>query len=298
MDTLGMTDGFEDPERWEETLIRAFEDAKTDLEMANVLGYAYLERDHATSFNRFFNTPGPNAISKLLDRLGIGRDAEIADVGCGRGHLAHSLHRLGYGNLTAMDPNGKWFTGTGYLKSLPDHNISIVNDLSTWRGTFGKFDAVVSSGTVHHWQHIPAISIDTRRVMKPGGYWLMISEFIANSPRELIANLRGHPTATRYRSYEWPYPASAYVDLVQSAGFALAAVIPYYYNDNEFLGWSTPHPPDLSVESFSRQVDDTLLTPGGTVEAFWDEVDAFRRRDGGWRFYTVPQVFIYQRVAV
>jgi hypothetical protein len=197
-----------------------------------------------------------------------------------------------------MDPNGKWFSGTGYLKSLPDHNISIVNDLPAWRGTFGKFDAIVSSGTVHHWQHIPAVSIDMRRVMKPGAYWLMISEFIANSPRELIANLKGHPTATRYRSYEWPYSASTYVDLVQSAGFALAAVIPHYYNNNEFLGWCAPHPPGLSVERFSRQVDEALLTPGGTVEAFWDEVDTFRRRDDGWRIYTSPQVFIFQRVAV
>jgi 2-polyprenyl-3-methyl-5-hydroxy-6-metoxy-1,4-benzoquinol methylase len=298
MDTLGMTDGFEDPERWEETLIRAFEDAKTDADLANVLGYAYLEQDHAKSFNRFFDSRGPNAISKLLARLGLGKAAAIADVGCGRGHMAHALHRLGYSNITAMDPNGKWFTGTGYLKSLPDHNISIVKDLAQWRGTFGQFDAIVSSGTVHHWQHIPAVSIDTRRVMKPGAYWLMISECIANSPREVIALLKGHPTATRYGSYEWPYSASTYVDLVQSTGLALVAVIPHYYNNNEFLGWCAPHPPDFSVENFSRQVDDTLLASDGTVEAFWGEVDAFRRKDDGLRYYTRPQVFVFQRVVV
>jgi 2-polyprenyl-3-methyl-5-hydroxy-6-metoxy-1,4-benzoquinol methylase len=297
MDTLGMTDGFEDPKQWEATILQAFKDAETDADLADVLGYAHLQQDRAASFARFFNSPVPLAIKKLLDRLNVHRDAAIADVGCGPGHMAHAMSRLGYRNLTAMDPNEQWFTGTGYLKSLRDHDISIVNDLARWRGMCGRYDAVISSGTVHHWQHIPQVAVDTRRVMRPGAYWLMISEFIANSPRELVANLKGHPTATRYHSYEWPYPASAYVDLVQSVGLNLVAVIPHYYNNNEFLGWSLPVPPELPPD-FSRQVDDALLAPGGTVDAFWDEVDAFRRKDEGWRYFTSPQVFVFQRVGI
>jgi SAM-dependent methyltransferase len=298
MDRFCAVTGFENPEQWEKTILRAFEDAKTDADLANVLGYAYLQQDREASFNRFWNTPGPRAISKLLSRLGIGQDAAVADIGCGPGHLAHSLHRLGYTDVTAMDPNAEWFTGTGYLKSLPGHSIKIVNDLDRWRTIQGRYDAIVSSGTVHHWQHIPQAACDTRRVMKPGAYWLMISEYIANTPRELVLLLDNHPTRVRYNSYEWPYPASVYVDLIQSVGLTLIGVVPHFYNDNEFLGWSLPKPENFSVEEFSRQVDETLLVQGGSVDAFWQEVDAFRRGREEQRYYTSPQAFIFQRLAL
>ncbi len=298
MDTMGMADGVEDPELMEAAILQAYVDAETDAELAGVLVKSHMERDHGSAFESFFSTPTPAAVSRLLDRLGVSRDSAIADIGCGRGQLAHSLHRLGYSNLTAMDPNDRWVTGTGYLKSLDNHNISVVNDLGAWRKLSGHFDAIVSSSTVHHWQHIPAIAIDNRRAMKPGAYWLMINEYVANTAREVVQLLTTHPIATRYHSYEWPYPASAYVDLVQSAGFVLIGVLPLNYNNNEFLGAWVDRPAADPAADFSRRVDAALLAAGGTVEAFWDEVDAFRRGDAGQRLFTVPQVLIFQRVAV
>jgi SAM-dependent methyltransferase len=51
------------------------------------------------------------------NRLGTSRQTPIADVGCGRGHAAHAMFKLGYERVTAMDPNAEWFTGTGYLRN-------------------------------------------------------------------------------------------------------------------------------------------------------------------------------------
>jgi hypothetical protein len=121
----------------------------------------------------------------------------------------------------------------------------------------------------------------------------MISEFFANTPREFLALVNGHPTASRYHSYEWAYPASAYVDLVQTSGFNLVGVIPQKYHGNEFLGYSVPNDPDLSL-----WVDENLISPNGTVEAFWSEVDAFRRSCSGNHNYMTPQVLIFQRIGV
>jgi 2-polyprenyl-3-methyl-5-hydroxy-6-metoxy-1,4-benzoquinol methylase len=293
MDRFRMSDGFEDPEKWERALKQAFEDAKTDKEMADVLRYAFLEEDPSASFRHFQELPAAGAISRLLAKLGVDKSGVIADVGCGRGHLAYALHKMGHERLTAMDPNGNYFTGTAYLSSLNDHKIEIVNDLDKWRETHGKFDAIVSAGTVHHWQHIPQVVIDCRRTMKPGAYWLMISEFYARTPREFLSLLSNHPTAKKYGSYEWAYPASVYADLIQSVGFKLAGVIPWSYNKNEFL--YTPTPLD---QKLTRWVNRNLLKPNGTVEAFWNEVDLFRRFRFGPTNYLAPQVMIFQRVGI
>lgn len=291
MDRLRMG-GYEDPAEWEEAMKRAYVEAETDDEVAQLLKTHYLQEDVAASFEAYRNSGVPEVVDVLLKRLGLGRQTPIADIGCGRGHAAHAMFKLGYENTTAMDPNDKWYTGTGYLQSLTDHRIRVVNSLDEWAQLGGHFGAIISSGTVHHWQHIPQIAIGTRRAMQPGGYWLMMAEYFANSARELIDGLNSHPTATRYGSFEWAYPASAYVDLIQSSGFLLVGVIPLFYK-GALLFSGCQLPVDSNLDQW---VDDHLTQPEGTVEAFWSEVDRWRRGTTNARNYTVPQALIFQRV--
>jgi SAM-dependent methyltransferase len=292
MDRFRWTNGFEDPKQWEAALVGAYEDAKREPELAELFRLHLLEEDVGASFEFFRQSTVPHAVDALLGRLGVTKQDPVADVGCGRAHAAYALHKLGYERVTAMDPNSEWHTGTGYLASRDDHNIRVVNDLAAWRGTGGEYGAVVSSGTVHHWQHIPQVAIDTRRVLRPGGYWLMISEFFANTSRQLLDLLNNHPTSTRYNTYEWAYPASVYVDLVQTAGLLLVGVIPLRYKKAAFFA-GTALPED---EAGDRWVDANLLKPNGTVEAFWNEVDRFRRGSTEPRNFTEAQVLIFRRV--
>lgn len=292
MDLFRWADGFEDPDKWEAALMRAFEEAKVDPELERLLATHYLEQDLAASFVSFRKSGVPEMIDSLLLRLGVSRQTSIADIGCGRGHAAYAMFKLGYEHVTAMDPNSRWYTGTGYLQSLADHRIRIVNELDKWKKINGEHGAVISSGTVHHWQHIPRTAIETRRTMAPGAYWLMIAEYFANSAREFIDLLNSHPTATRYNSYEWAYPASAYVDLFQTAGFLLVGVIPLRYKGGMFYAGA-----ELPIdEQADRWVEENLVTANGTVEAFWAEVDDSRRGTITDRNYLYPQMLIFQRV--
>ncbi|MCT0199210.1 class I SAM-dependent methyltransferase [Synechococcus sp. CS-1325] len=286
--------GYEDPGEWEAAMKRAFIEARSDAEVAQLLRTHYLEENVAASFVAYRESGVPEAVDGLLKRLGLSLQTPVADIGCGRGHAAHAMARLGYEKLTAMDPNDEWYTGTGFLRSLDDHNIRIVNHVDEWGKLGGSFGAIISSGTVHHWHHIPQIAIDTRRAMQPGGYWLMIAEYFANSARDLVDGLNSHPTATRYGSFEWAYPASAYVDLIQASGFLLVGVIPLHYRGALFYsGCELPFDDKLD-----QWVDANLTLPGGTVEEFWSEVDAWRRGIGVARNYTVPQVLIFKRVQI
>src|SRR5258708_642942 len=172
-----------------------------------------------------------------------------------------------------------------------------MNDLKEWRSSGGKFDAIVSQATIHHWQHIPLVAMDARRTMKPGALWFAFSEYFANSPREFVNAINFHPTASRYGSYEWAYPPSAYVDLIESVGFTLIAAVPYFYRNNEIVGSMRDPPADIDPKRLTEEVDRSLLS-GETVEWFWNEVDMFRRQDHGNRIYTEPQVLVFRRTAV
>jgi SAM-dependent methyltransferase len=295
IDTLNIG-GFEDPDIWEKTMIRALKEAESDEELYKLFQLCFLQKNRDEAFSSFLSSRIVKAISVLLDNFGITTESSIVDLGCGPGHLAHALNRLGYGRVTAMDPNNNWYTGTGYLKSVSDDAIRIINDLDEWRKIIGEFDAIVTQGTIHHWQQIPRVSIDARRTMKPGAFWFAINEYYSISPKDFSNLIRHHPTASRYNSYEWAYPASAYADLIQSVGFSLVAVIPWLYNNCEFLNYTADVPPGVDIETLSRMVDANLVAPYGTVEMFWEEVDFFRRHDQGLRLFSVPQVMVFQRI--
>ncbi len=297
IDSLELTDSFENPARWEDTLRKVFAEAKSDPGLATLLEQIHLQENRAEAFARFCSSGVANAIGRFLGRFGVTHKSAICDLGCGPGHLAYALHERGFQDITAMDPNGEWYTGTGYLQSIMDRQIHIVNDLKNWRRISGRFDAIVSIATIHHWQHIPLVGIDVRRTMKPGAFWFAFSEYFANTPTEFFRAIKEHPTASRYASYEWAYPPSAYVDLIQSVGFNLIAVVPYFYRANELTGSMRDVPDDVNIETLNRTVDENLVALGGTVDAFWSEVDHFRRHAHGHRIYTEPQVLVFQRVA-
>ena len=223
IDALNFTDTFENPERYEVTMLRMYEDARTDRELADLLRFNFLQEDRAEAFRAFCASDIPEHYDRLLGILGVSKDAAICDLGCGPGFVAYALSALGYKNVVAMDPNGEWFTGTGYLHSIAPH-IEIINDLASWRGTFGRFDAIVSRATMHHWQHIPMVAIDARRTLKPDAPWIVFEEFAADHPHELVERMNAHLLSVRYRTFEWAYPTSVYVDLMKSVGFNLAGI--------------------------------------------------------------------------
>jgi SAM-dependent methyltransferase len=294
---MTLASSFEDPARWENTIRYAQQEARNDKALAALLRSIYLQEDRREAFENFHISEIPDAISSFIVRFGVWKHSAICDLGCGPGHLAYALSKRRFENISAMDPNGEWNTGTGYLRSVANNRINIINDQKVWRSIRGKFDAIVSQATIHHWQHIPLVATDARRTMKPGAVWFAFSEHFANSPREFVNAINSHPTASRYGSYEWAYPPSAYVDLIQSVGFTLIAAIPYFYRNNEIIGSMREVPADIDPKKLTDDVDRSLLS-GETVECFWNEVDMFRRQDHGNRIYTEPQVLVFRRTAV
>lgn len=239
------------------------------------------------AFADFLDCGIPDAVIRLLSKFGFDKHHYICDLGCGTGHLVYALARRGFEHLAAMDPVADY---TGYIESSTPQ-IELIKSIETWRTIGARFDAIVSNGTIHHWHHIPLISRDARKTLKPGGYWFAIQEAYANTPHDLAFQMHNHPTASRFNHYEWFYPASAYVDLVQSVGFSLVGVVPFGYRQNELLMPSK----DVTSDSESEEVDRDL---SATVEMFWREVDALRRNKATPQRFTIPQALVFRRVAI
>jgi SAM-dependent methyltransferase len=251
---------------------------------ANIPRY-WTSPDPREAFDSFLTSGIPDAIINLATSFGIKRSDAVCDLGCGEGHLAWALSRHGFENVSAMDP---YADRSGYLKRTAP-NIDLISSIQAWKAIGARFNALVSNGVIHHWHHIPLVAKDARKTLKPGGYWFAIQEAYANRPRDLVHEMQNHLTALRFDVYEWFYPASAYVDLVESVGFSLVAVVPFGYRNNELI-----YPNVARPASESNAVYDL----SDTVEQFWCEVECIRRDKSHPQLYTIPQALIFRRVAI
>jgi SAM-dependent methyltransferase len=191
MDILEATDEYYAPPKSKESLYDA---AKSDPEFAARLPKYWRTENPSEAFSDFLDSGIPNAAIRLMERFGVKRTDSVCEVGCGAGHLSYSLMRRGFTNLSAMDPSAD---PSGYLRKTAPQ-IHLIKDLGLWQKITGRFDAIISNGTIHHWHHIPLVTRDVRKTLKPGGYWF--ASTLSQSVAAIVAEL------ARYGRYAPPRP--------------------------------------------------------------------------------------------
>lgn len=296
LDRLDWPHHFENPAQYEKVMREEiFVAARTDADLAEILRLHCLDEDRAAAFSRFAHSHIPGELIRLLEMFGVGRSNTVADFGCGPGQASYALAKAGFRRVLAIDPNAEYFTGTGYLASLEIPEIEIVSsadDPSLYRAA----DAALTIATIHHWQHIPQTALALRRCLKPGGVWLSTKEQFTVSPRNLVESLEAHPFWNRFRTYEWYYPPSVYVDLIENVGFSLKAVVPWMYRRNRLvLLDETVLPPGMDDHAMDAEVG-LHFGSGQSVENFWAAVNANRRGLEANAYYLYPQAFVFQRI--
>ncbi len=110
--------------------------------------------------------------------LGTGRYERVLDVGCGTGFLGLGLARVGQvGELHLSD------ISPGMLSRAQDNARALDVDAVFTRATAADlpypddtFDAVVTRGVLHHLHDVPDALAEWRRVVRPGGPVLALSE--------------------------------------------------------------------------------------------------------------------------
>ena len=151
---------------------------------------------------------GPTA-RLAADLAGVGPGDQVVDIGCGPGTAVREARRRGAA-ATGVDPADvmlrvgrllsrsdiTWAVGSAEDLPLPESAATVV-----W-----------SLATVHHWRDVDAGLAEVRRVLEPGGRFLV-------TERRTSAGARGHA------SHGWTDDqAAAFADACRVAGLADVAV--------------------------------------------------------------------------
>jgi hypothetical protein len=291
LNILGMV---EDPDRLEAAMMAEQAKSVADVAARTTLESIYLEADRERSFQRFRDGYEFFTIKKLLETFGVGKNDPICELGGGPGFLSWALTQSGYQDLHLMEPNGRFNTGTGYLRSRDDaKGITIHNDLNEWHAAPAKFPIIITKNCIHHFKNIPQAAATIRQKMTETGLWFAFREAFADTPGELYAQIARHPYSQPYGLYEWWYPSWHYVESLEMAGFRCKAIVPMGYANNTLCTYQE-NPGGPQIENLTKQVDDILRTnPKATVDSFWEEVLRNRFQNGNTRFWSRPQLMVF-----
>jgi hypothetical protein len=297
LDDLEMFGLVEDPDRWERLILDENRRASFDPTARAIIESMYWETDRERAFARFLESRDCAGIGKLLKLLGVRSDHAVCEIGGGNGCLAWALCQAGYRDMTLLEPNPHFITGTGYLQTRPDaRRLKIGNDLPGWYGDPAKYDVILTRNCLHHFPNLAWSAACIRQKIVPGGRWVVIREPFAETASELYRFLHGHPYSQAYGVFEFALPAAHYVESIELAGFRLAAVVPGGYANN-CLSQYENGPGGFWTRRWTAAVDFVLRRyPRGTAVAYRAEQFLRRTLSLPLRLFSRPQVMLFERI--
>jgi hypothetical protein len=289
----------ESPEKIEQIIIDQQTNFLDNQNINALLTSIYLCPDRDGDFNRFLNSLDFKITLKLMTLFGVRQGNRLCEIGGGPGFFVWALQQSGYSSIELVEPNNRYNTGTGYLRTRKDSDgIVIHSDLSQWHHSTDRIDVVITKNCIHHFKNISQAAAAIRQKMNDNAIWIVIREQYADTPKELYNLFLTHPYCQPFGTYEWAYPPSHYVESIEIAGFRLEAVVPLGYANNCLCSFSeSPLGPE--AQRRTGLIDQILTTePGKTVESFWDEVAQGRRDPTIARRYSRPQMMMFRRIDV
>ncbi len=285
----------ESPALKEQSIKKEHELALHDARIRTVLETIYLEKDRASSFQRFLASPEFAAkLEEVSRHVECDKNASICEIGAGPGFLAVGLAMAGYTNVCILEPNQEYITGTGFIaETAAEHRVKIWNDLNAWYNSDELYDCVITNATVHHFDNVCKVAAEIRCKLTRDGKWLMFDEYFANTSPDLYQALLDHSHVMRYAQYEWPYSATIYVQLLRLAGYELDEVIPRRYKNNYM---ARNYSGKVALSGVVTGLTRPLLAAGMTKLAFNLEllVDRLFGLSRNARLFTLPQLLVFR----
>ena len=287
----------EDPYISESMILNETKRASEDPIAKLVLESTYWEPDRDCAFDRFLKSRDFNTTLALLQGWGVQETDSIVEIGAGSGFLAWALHRSGFQDLSILEPNSNWVTGTGYLRSRADAtNLKIENSIAAWYENPIRYEHVLTRNCIHHFPNMTWIAACIRGKLKANSNWFVIREPFVDSSREWYRFMQSHPFSQKYKIFEFACPSSHYINAIELAGFRLKAVVPANFENNCLSQYS-----EIAGSKWNQR-QSAILTwllgkhPKLSVAAYRIETSLPSSIRNWLRWFTRPQVLWFQRV--
>lgn len=162
---------------------------------------------------------GGQDLQRLTELLAAEGATRVLDVGCGGGHASFAAAAAG-AEVWACDPADEMLAVVAEAAQARGHHR-----LQTRKGVaealpFGDaaFDAVITRMSAHHWHDVTAALGEIRRVLRPGGLFLMID--VAGAESALCDTWLQTVELLRDPSHVRNHAPSVWAALLAAAGFA------------------------------------------------------------------------------
>lgn len=164
---------------------------------------------------------GPDLLrtNELIRQSIPAASGQLLDVGCGAGHLSFAVARVLAG-VVAVDPSPNMLSTVS--RAAAEKGLGNIQTVQASAHSMpfegGRFCVVASRYSAHHWLDVPGALKEMRRVLKPGGYLLMID--IEGDENPLVDTHLQAIEVLRDRSHVRDYSPSEWKRLITEAGFS------------------------------------------------------------------------------
>lgn len=165
---------------------------------------------------------GPDLLraTELISQSIPAASGRFLDVGCGAGHLSFAAAKA-LASVVAIDPSPNMLATVS--QAATEKGLTNIRTRQTTAESMpfddGQFCVVASRYSAHHWLKLPEALKEMRRVVKPGGYFLMID--IEGDEDPLVDTHLQTIEVLRDRSHIRDRSPSEWERLITDAGFSM-----------------------------------------------------------------------------
>ena len=198
---------------WEQAVIWL----RAQTNQQELVRFCYYDDPLEDAAERFNTSEEWGAVMNLLSPKLPGK---VLDLGAGRGISSYAFAKAGC-TVTALEPDPSPLVGAGAIRSLFSRTglpVTIVEE----RGeqlpfADGEFDIVYGRAVFHHAGDLKMFCAEAKRVLKPGGRFIMTREHVISRKEDLPSFLKSHALHHLYGG-EHAYLLDSYTGAMHSAG--------------------------------------------------------------------------------
>jgi len=175
-------------------------------------------------------------LERLTACVRANRAAKVLDLGCGAGHASYAAARGGAASIVAYDLSTQMLEVVATEAGRREHAAIITQAGPAERLPFddASFDLVVTRYSAHHWRDVRGAILETARVLRPGGIFVVIDVLAPENP--LFDTVLQSVEIVRDASHVRDYRESEWREMLGAAGFTQPASDRWKL-PMEFTGW-------------------------------------------------------------